>query len=43
MARILDKPNFFKVLFQSIGLMKKSGVRLFGLRDILLITLSLVL
>ena len=42
MARILDKPDFFQVLFQSIGLMKKSGVRLFGLPVNLLTTLSLV-
>ena len=42
MARILDKPDFFQVLFQSIGLMKKSGVRLFGLHVNLLTTLSLV-
>ena len=42
MARILDKPDFFQVLFQSIGLMKKSGVWLFGLCVNLLTTLSLV-
>ena len=42
MARILDKPDFFQVLFQSIGLMKKSGVRLFDLHVNLLTTLSLV-
>ena len=30
MARLLDKPDFFQVLFQSIGLMKKSGVQLFA-------------
>ena len=42
MARILDKPDFFQVLFQSIGLMKKSGVQLFGLHVNLLTTLSLV-